>query len=173
MLAGATLALGAIQTAIAQFTSLAMQRFELDGPALVRLVLLVQAVALPGALAVGWISTRHGRRAAIGLCLGGWVTVLVLGWFVNTQAHLHGLAVLLALVLGGAQSLLRAAIATSTPEGHAGVTFGLLQVGTKLAGCGAGLAFGALELATGAPQAGLHALVAQLLVAWWLLRRLA
>ena len=60
VLGGSMLALGAIQTAIAQFTSLALQRFDLDGPALVRLVLLVQAVALPGALAVGWLSTRFG-----------------------------------------------------------------------------------------------------------------
>ena len=172
VLAGSMLALGAIQTAIAQFTSLALQRFDLDGPALVRLVLLVQAVALPGALAVGWMSRRFGRRPAAALCLGGWSAVLVLAWFVRTPGDLRALAVLLALVLGGAQSLLRAAVAAVAPSGQAGVTFGLLQVGTKLAGCTAGIAFGGLQLATGVPQAGLYALVVQLLVAWWFLRRM-
>jgi len=172
VLAGSMLALGGIQTAISQFTSLALQRFDLDGPALVRLVLLVQAVALPGALGVGWLATRFGRRPANALCLGGWITVLVLAWFVATPADLYRLAVLLALVLGGAQSLLRAAVAALAPEGRAGVTFGLLQVGTKLAGCAAGLGFGALQLATGVPQAGLVALVIQLAAAWWLLRRM-
>lgn len=173
VLAGSMLALGGIQTAITQFTSLALQRFDLDGPALVKLVLLVQAVALPGALGVGWLATRRGRRPAAALCLGGWILVLVLAWFVRTPAELHGLAVLLALVLGGAQSVVRSAVATLAPAGRSGVTFGLLQVGTKLAGCGAGLAFGALHLATGLPQAGLVALVAQLVAAWWLLRRIA
>jgi UMF1 family MFS transporter len=172
VLAGSMLALGAIQTAISQFTSLSMQRFDLDGPALVRLVLLVQAVALPGALAVGWLSTRFGRRPAAAICLGGWILVLVLAWFVRSPADLYGLAVLLAIVLGGAQSLLRAAVAVVAPPGRAGVTFGLLQVGTKLAGFGAGLTFGLLQLVTGVPQAGLAALVVQIVAAWWLLRRM-
>lgn len=168
---GAMIALGAIQTAISQFTSLALQRFDLDGPALVRLVLLVQVVALPGALAVAWLTRRFGRRPATALCLGGWIAVLVLAWFVRTPAELHLLAVLLAIVLGGAQSLLRAAVATLAPAGHSGVTFGLLQVGTKLSGAAAGLCFGLLQLATGVPQAGLLALIAQVAAAWWILRR--
>jgi hypothetical protein len=65
-----------VQTAIAQFSSLALEHFDLDGPALVRLVLLVQAVALPGALAIGWLSAWWGRRSAAAVCLGGWAAVL-------------------------------------------------------------------------------------------------
>jgi UMF1 family MFS transporter len=172
VLGGAMLALGGVQTAIAQFSSLALQQFDLDGPALVRLVLLVQVVALPGAIFVGWLSTRVGRRPATLLCFGGWITVLVLAWFVQTTQQLYGLAILLALVLGGIQSLLRAAVAAHAPSGHAGVSFGLLQVGTKLSGFAASLAFGGLQLATGRPQSGLVALVAQLAIGWWLLRRL-
>ena len=169
VLGGAMLALGGVQTAIAQFSSLALQRFDLDGPALVRLVLLVQAVALPGAIVVGWLSTRFGRRPATLLCFSGWILVLVLAWFVNSTQQLYGLAVLLALVLGGIQSLLRAAVAVLAPPGHAGVSFGLLQVGTKLSGCAASLAFGGLQLMTGSPQSGLLALIAQLAVGWWLI----
>lgn len=173
VLGGAMLALGCVQTAIAQFSSLALQQFDLDGPALVRLVLLVQAVALPGAILVGWISARVGRRPASLLCFGGWIVVLVLAGFVETTQQLYGLAVLLALVLGGIQSLLRAAVAVLAPPGHAGVSFGLLQVGTKLAGFAASLAFGGLQMATGSPRSGLIALVAQLALGWWLIRRLA
>jgi len=173
VLGGAMLALGCVQTAIAQFSSLALQRFDLDGPALVRLVLLVQAVALPGAIAVGWFSSHFGRRPATVLCFGGWIGVLVLAWFVQSTQQLYGLAVLLALVLGGIQSLLRAAIAVLTPAGHSGVSFGLLQVGAKLSGFAASLAFGGLQLTTGSPQSGLVVLIAQLALGWWLVRRIA
>ena len=168
---GAALVLGAVQTAIAQFSSVALVEFHLDGPALVRLVLLVQLVALPGALAVGWLSTRAGRTAALGLCLTGWIAVLVLAWFVHSVGQLHALAVLLALVLGGVQSVIRATVAGLTPSGRSAVTFGILQVGTKLAGCLASLTFGGIYAAVGGPRAGLAALLAQLVAGWWCLRR--
>jgi UMF1 family MFS transporter len=170
VLAGSMLALGGVQTAISQFTSLAIQRFDLDGQTLVKLVLFVQAVALPGALVIGWVASRWGRRVATAICLGGWMCVLVCAWFVGSPAELWRLAAVLAVVLGGTQSVLRAAVAVLAPEGRSGVTFGLLQVGTKLAGFVAGLAFGLLQMVSGLPQAGLVALVVQIAVAWWLLR---
>jgi UMF1 family MFS transporter len=170
VLAGSMLVLGAVQTAIAQFSSVALEEFSLAPEALVKLVLLVQAVALPGALAVGWLSERVGRRAALVSCLVGWITVLVLAWFVKSVPQLYALAVLLALVLGGVQSVIRATVAEAAPEGRAGVTFGLLQVGSKLSGAAAGLAFGGLYLATDLPRAGLAALLVQILAGWWALR---
>ncbi|NCX98043.1 MAG: MFS transporter [Planctomycetia bacterium] len=137
-----------------------------------RLVLLVQGVALPGALLVGWLAERFGRRTALVGCLTGWMAVLVLAWFVRTAAQLHALAVLLALVLGGVQSVIRATVADAAPAGRAGVAFGLLQVGSKLAGAAAGLLFGWLYLASGLPRAGLAALLVQLVAGWWFLRRM-
>jgi len=172
VLGGSMLVLGAVQTAIAQFSSVALAEFGLEPEALVRLVLLVQVVALPGALAIGFLSERAGRRTALVVCLAGWLAVLTLAWFVRTVPELYGLAVLLALVLGGVQSVIRAAVAEAAPAGRAGVTFGLLQVGTKLAGSAAGLAFGWLYLASGHPRAGLAALLVQILAGWWLLRRM-
>jgi UMF1 family MFS transporter len=170
-LLGSTLVLGAVQTAIGQFSSLALERFDLDGPALVRLILLVQAVALPGALAVGWFSTRFGRRPATAVCLAGWGLVLGLSWFVTTPAQLHGLAALLALVLGGIQSVLRATIAALAPPGHAAASFGIMQVGTKLAGFVASLAFGGAQLVAHEPRAGLVVLLGQLALGTWICLR--
>jgi len=171
VLTGAMLVLGAVQTAIAQFSSVALEEFHLDGPALVKLVLLVQAVALPGALGIGWLAARVSRPLAISMCLAGWVVVLVAAWFVDSVLHLYGLAVLLALVLGGVQSVMRAAVADAAPEGRAGATFGLLQVGTKLTGFVASFAFGAIYELSGRPRAGLACLAVQLLAGWWILRR--
>lgn len=171
VLSGAVLVLGAMQTAIAQFSSVALEEFGLEPRQLVLLVLLVQMVALPGALAVGWLSTRSGRGPALTLALSGWVLVFVLGWFVTTTGQLWGLAVLLALVLGGAASVIRAAVAGLAPEGRFGATFGLLNVGSKLAGFVASTLFGAVYAVTGNSRAGLLALVVQLVAGWWLLAR--
>ena len=172
VLAGAVLVLGAVQTAIAQFSSVALAEFHLEGPALVRLVLLVQFVALPGALLIGGLAARVSRRVATGVCLAGWIAVLAAAWFVRTVPQLHALAVLLALVLGGIQSVIRAAVADAAPEGRAGATFGLLQVGTKLSGAAASLGFGLAYQLTGSPRSGLGLLAVQLALGWWALRRM-
>ena len=171
VLLGCVLVLGAVQTAIAQFSSVALEEFHLDGPALVRLVLLVQAVALPGALFMGWLSTRLSRHGALAVCLLGWIAVLTLATLVRTPAQLHWLAALLALVLGGVQSVIRATVAGLAPRGRFGATFGLMQVGTKLSGFVASLLFGAVLAASGLPRAGLVTLLVQIVAGWWLLRR--
>lgn len=171
VLLGCVLVLGAVQTAIAQFSSVALEEFHLDGPALVRLVLLVQAVALPGALFIGWLSTRWNRQGALAVCLLGWVAVLTLAMLVQNPVQLHWLAALLALVLGGVQSVIRATVAGLAPRGRFGATFGLMQVGTKLSGFVASLLFGAVLAASGLPRAGLVTLLLQIIAGWWLLKR--
>lgn len=171
VLLGCVLVLGAVQTAIAQFSSVALEEFHLDGPALVRLVLLVQAVALPGALFIGWLSTRWSRQGALAVCLLGWIAVLTLAMLVQNPVQLHWLAALLALVLGGVQSVIRATVAGLAPRGRFGATFGLMQVGTKLSGFVASLLFGAVLAASGLPRAGLVTLLLQIIAGWWLLKR--
>jgi UMF1 family MFS transporter len=171
VLGGAMLILGAMQTAISQFSSVALEEFHLEPPALVGLVLLVQFVALPGALVVGWLSTRFGRWPMVSISILGWGVVLALAWFVTTRGQLTALAVLLALVLGGAASVIRAAVAVLAPPGRYGATFGLLNVGSKLAGFVASLVFGGVYALSGHPRAGLVALLGQLIAGWWLLSR--
>jgi len=133
-------------------------------------VLLVQFVALPGALFMGWLSTRWSRAGALAVCVAGWLTVIVLAAFVQNPRQLTALAVLLALVLGGVQSVIRATVAVRAPEGRFGATFGLLQVGTKLAGCVASLLFGAAYAASGESRAGLIVLFGQLALGAWVVR---
>jgi UMF1 family MFS transporter len=171
VLLGCVLVLGAVQTAIAQFSSVALEEFHLDGPSLVRLVLLVQAVALPGAVFIGWLSARWSRQGALAVCLLGWIAVLTLATLVRTPVELHWLAALLALVLGGVQSVIRAMVAGLAPRGRFGATFGLMQVGTKLSGFLASLLFGAVLAASGLPRAALVTLLVQIVAGWWLLVR--
>ena len=150
---------------------MALETFELDPPQLVQLVLLVQFIALPGAILVGWLSRIWSRQAAANICLFGWSMVLALAWAVGSVPQLYALAVLLALVLGGIQSVLRAMLAVSAPSGHHAATFGIMQVGTKLTGFFASLIFGWTYMASGMPKAGLVILLVQLIFGWWLLSR--
>lgn len=170
-LLGAVLVLGAVQTMIGQVSSVAIGEFDLEAADLVNLVLLVQAVALPGAVAIGWISVHRSRRLALGICLAGWGLVLGLAWFVAERWQLVALAVLLALVLGGVQSVLRAVVAVLSPKTHAGSAFGLFQVGAKLTGFVASMGFGLVYELSGQPRAGIVVLFVQLMAGWVLLAR--
>ncbi len=170
-LLGAVLVLGAVQTMIGQVSSVAIGEFDLKAADLVNLVLLVQAVALPGAIAIGWISVHRSRRMALAICLTGWSLVLGLAWFVAARWQLVALAVLLALVLGGVQSVLRAVVAVLAPKTHTGSAFGLFQVGSKFTGFVASMGFGLVYELSGRPRAGIIVLFVQLVAGWLLLAR--
>lgn len=170
-LLGGILVLGAVQTMIGQVSSVAIGEFDLEAADLVRLVLLVQAVALPGAITIGWISVRHSRRWALTICLAGWSLVLGLVWLITARWQLTVLAVLLALVLGGVQSVLRAVVAVLAPKTHAGTAFGLFQVGSKFTGFLASVGFGLTYALTQVPRAGMLVLFLQLVAGWALLAR--
>jgi len=168
-LAGAVLVLGAVQTTIGQVSSVAIEEFDLDAQALVRLVLIVQAVALPGAILIGWLSVHRSRRTALAICLAGWTLVLAAAWFIASRWQLEALAVLLAVVLGGVQAVIRAVVAVLAPKTHAGAAFGGLQVGSKLAGFVASVGFGGIYWLTDRPRAGVAVLLVQLLLGWMIL----
>ena len=171
LLLGAVTILGVVQTAIPQFSNVALETFHLEPPQLVQLVLIVQFIALPGAILIGWLSGIWSRHGAANICLTGWALVLGLAWGIGSVPQLYALAVLLALVLGGIQSVLRAMLAVSAPPGHHAATFGVMQVGTKLTGFIASLIFGWAYMASGIPRAGLVILLVQLVLGWWLLTR--
>ena len=171
LMLGVVTILGVVQTAIPQFSNVALETFHLEPPQLVQLVLLVQLVALPGAIVIGWLSGLWSRHGAANVCLAGWALVLGLAWGIQSVPQLYALAVLLALVLGGIQSVLRAMLAVAAPPGHHAATFGIMQVGTKLTGFVASLIFGWAYMASGIPRAGLVILLVQLILGWWLLSR--
>ena len=171
LMLGVVTILGVVQTAIPQFSNVALETFHLKPPQLVQLVLLVQLVALPGAIIIGWLSGLWSRHGAAHICLAGWALVLGLAWGIQSVPQLYALAVLLALVLGGIQSVLRAMLAVAAPPGHHAATFGTMQVGTKLTGFVASLIFGWAYMASGIPRAGLVILLVQLILGWWLLSR--
>jgi len=97
--------------------------------------------------------------------------VLARAGLITTVTQLYTLAVLLALVLGVIQSILRLLLAIEAPSGHRAATFGLVQVGTELTGFAASFGFSLACASSGSPRAGFGLLLLQLLVGWWLLHR--
>jgi UMF1 family MFS transporter len=99
---------------------------------LLAMVLLVQVLAAPFAFLTGRLAGRVGTKPVLLGCIGGWVLVMV-----GASTSLHRvsdvwvLAVGLAAVLGGSQTLSRSLISQLTPAGNAGVVFSLTQLAER------------------------------------------
>src|SRR5207244_3593986 len=100
---------------------------------LAQVVLMIQFVALPGALLVGFLSERLGQRAALFGCLAIWITLLIVAYFVTTKMQFWILGMVLALVMGGIQSVSRSIMGQMTPVAHTAEFFGFFNLSSKAA----------------------------------------
>ena len=98
-----------IQTVIASASIYGSEALGFDTGQLMMTILLVQFVAVGGALLFGRLAARTGAKKAVLLGVGLWVVVVSLAYFVPRGAFLTwlGCAVLIGLVLGGTQALAR------------------------------------------------------------------
>lgn len=120
-----------VQTVISQSSTFALQEIHFTESELVGVILMIQFLAVPGALLIGWLSDRIGRKQALVFCLLIWIVLLASAWFVNSKRSYWLMAVGVALVLGGTQSVSRAIMGALTPEEHAAKFFGFFNLSGK------------------------------------------
>jgi UMF1 family MFS transporter len=95
-------------------------------------ILLVQFVALIGALMFNSIAARLGTLPAILISMIGWALALGAALFLPaSDMSFYGLAVLIALVLGGIQALSRSYFSTLIPSGTEAEYFALYEISDK------------------------------------------
>ena len=120
-----------VQTVISQASTFALAELDFSTSQLIKLILMVQFVALPGALAVGWSADRWGKKPTLMVCLAVWIGLIVAAYFVTTQVQFWILSVVLALVMGGTQSVSRSIMGVMTPRRHAAEFFGFFNLSGK------------------------------------------
>jgi len=114
-------------------TYITHQLFDNDtttaSPFLFKLILLIQFVAIGGALVIGRLAVRLGAKRVLLGVLVLWCAVLVYGYgFMNDQAEAMVLGVAVALGLGGVSSLARPLFTGMIPEGLEGTFFSLYEI---------------------------------------------
>jgi UMF1 family MFS transporter len=105
---------------------LAMTAFEL-----MLLVLMIQLVAAPAALGVGWISDRVGAKPTLLACLLIWCGLLIAAYFVHTKPQFWVMGVVVALVMGGTQAVGRSIMGAMTPESKTAEFFGFFNLSAR------------------------------------------
>lgn len=131
-----------------------------DDAFLISLVLMIQVVALFGALAFERLARVIGSKRSILVSLVVWAGLVVFayGWL-DTQAQAWGMGAVLGLVLGGSQALSRSLFSLMIPGGREAAFFSLYEISERGTSWIGPLIFGAVAGATGSYRQAILSLI--------------
>lgn len=99
---------------------------------LLALILVIQVVAIGGALVFARLAARIGTKPALLVSLAGWVAVVVYAYLaLRTAAEAWALGVVIAVVLGGSQALARSLYSLMVPASRQAAYFGLYELAER------------------------------------------
>jgi UMF1 family MFS transporter len=118
---------------------------------LIMTILIIQLVAILGAVIFGRVSSRFGNKASLLWMLGIWVFVCFSAYFVRTEYQFYALAALVGMVMGGIQSQARSTWSKLIPSGTTDTAsyFSFYDSTEKLAIVIGMFGFGLIEQLTG------------------------
>jgi MFS transporter, UMF1 family len=120
-----------IQTVMSQASVFAREVLNMTPSELGMVVLMIQFVATPAAIGVGWLADRVGAKKTLMVCLFVWCGLLVAAYFVNERWQFWCLGVVLSLVMGGTQSVSRAVMGAMTPPAKTAEFFGFFNLSCR------------------------------------------
>ena len=99
---------------------------------LLALILMIQVVAIAGALCFARLAGRVGTKPALLVSLLGWVAVVVYAYLaLRTTGQAWALGAVIALVLGGSQALARSLFSLMIPRGRQASYFGIYELAER------------------------------------------
>jgi len=140
-----------VQTVIYLCTIFASVELEMESDGLILAILIIQLVAVVGALFFARVSKWVGNRNSLIIQISIWILICIGAYFVQTANQFFIIAGCAGLVLGGIQSLSRATYAKLIERGAENLTsyFSFYDVLMKLSLVGGAFLFGLAEQITG------------------------
>ncbi|MFH9085151.1 MFS transporter [Streptomyces sp. NPDC017673] len=162
-----------IQTVITQASVYGSEELGLGQSTLIGAVLLVQVLAVAGALAMGRLARTYGAQRTILGSLVAWTLTLAAGWFLPARAPVwfFVLAAGIGLVLGGSQALSRSLFSHLVPPGKEAEYFSAYEMSDRGMSWLGPLLFGVTYQLTGSYRSAIFSLVAFFVVGFVLLAR--
>lgn len=150
-----------VQTVMLAATNFGSKVLNLPSTNLIITIVLIQLVAIPGAIFIAKLSGKYGNlQALIGVVIF-WVGICVAGYYMKTAIHFYILAIAVGLVMGGIQSLSRSTYSKLMPETvDTASFFSFYDVTEKIAIVIGLTAFGYIEEITGTMRDSVISLVA-------------
>jgi UMF1 family MFS transporter len=153
-----------VQTVISQSSVFAIEVLSMGAIELALVVLMIQFIALPGAILVGHLADRLGQKPMLLVCLSVWCVLLILAFFITKKWQFWAMAAVAALVLGGTQSVSRAIMGLMTPRKHTAEFFGFFNLSGKATSVFGPFFFGTILAATGSAHLAIVSLLIFFLV---------
>ncbi|MFA6796390.1 MAG: MFS transporter [Bacilli bacterium] len=127
----------------------------LDSSQALIVLIVVQFIAFPSAIAISKLSKKFNTEVMIGVCIIGYLFITVFAVFISAMWMFWFMAVCIGLFQGGIQSLSRSYFSQIIPRQKSGELFGLYDVFGKGASFLGAFLFGVINSATGSANLGL------------------
>ncbi|MER6419298.1 MFS transporter [Streptomyces sp. NPDC001137] len=162
-----------IQTVISQASVYGSQELGLSQSTLITAVLMVQVLAVAGALGMGRLARTYGAKRTILGSLVAWTVTLAAGYFLPAGAPVwfFVLASGIGLVLGGSQALSRSLFSHLVPPGKEAEYFSAYEMSDRGMSWLGPLLFGITYQLTGSYRDAIISLVAFFVIGFALLAR--
>ncbi|MEU9152183.1 MFS transporter [Streptomyces sp. NPDC048417] len=162
-----------IQTVISQASVYGSEELGLGQSTLIGAVLLVQVLAVVGALTMGRLARTYGAKRTILGSLVAWTVTLAAGYFLPAGAPVwfFVLAAGIGLVLGGSQALSRSLFSHLVPPGKEAECFAAYEMSDRGMSWLGPLLFGITFQLTGSYRSAIISLVAFFVIGFALLAR--
>ncbi|MFE6759069.1 MFS transporter [Streptomyces sp. NPDC057684] len=162
-----------IQTVISQASVYGSEELGLDQSTLIVAVLLVQVLAVAGALAMGRLARTYGAKNTILGSLIAWTVTIGAGYFLPSGAPVwfFALAAGIGLVLGGTQALSRSLFSHLVPAGKEAEYYSAYEMSDRGMSWLGPLVFGLAYQLTGSYRDAIVSLVAFFVIGFVLLAR--
>jgi UMF1 family MFS transporter len=161
-----------LQTVISQCSTFALQELNFADREMVGVILMVQFVATPGAIFVGWVSDRWGRKTTLEICLIVWILLLASAWFIDSKTAFWLMAFGVAFVLGGTQAVSRAIMGSLTPQHQEARFFGFFNMSGKATSFMGTFVFGLIVALTGSSRLAIVLLLVFFLIGLAIISRI-
>ena len=148
-----------IHTVTSMGTIYGKEELGLSDTDLMVTLLLIQVVALVGALIFGLLANRIGARRSVMFSLVLWSGVVIYAYFIQTAKEFFILGMIVGFVLGGTQALSRSFYGAMIPEKASAEFYGFYSVFSKFSAIWGPITFGLIRQITGTARLAIISLM--------------
>ncbi len=149
-----------IQTIILVSAIFGREELGLSEVSILGCFLMIQFVAMPGALLFGRLAEKIGAQRSVLISLALFISVTVFAYFMTRGWEFWLLGFIVALILGGSQAISRSLFASMVPQPKSAEFFGFYAISGKFASIFGPLVFALIADLTGSTRLSILALTA-------------